>query len=87
MVPDDTILLCGHVHNLFKILPDKNVVNVGVDVWNFKPITFFEAWDTLNKWKQKDHDREIKFRDLNLREKVIEDRHKEETWQKEKRKN
>ena len=85
LVPDDVILLCGHVHNLFKILPDKNVVNVGVDVWNFKPITFFEAWDTLNKWKQKEYAdlQSLKFRDIPLREEVIEDRHKEEKWQKE----
>jgi len=34
----DTILLCGHIHNLFKSIPDKLVVNVGVDMWDFKPI-------------------------------------------------
>ena len=28
--------LCGHIHNLFKYC--KNVVNVGVDVWDFKPV-------------------------------------------------
>lgn len=29
--------LCGHIHNLFKI--QSNVVNIGVDVWDFKPIS------------------------------------------------
>lgn len=28
------VLLCGHVHNLFKhLLPKKRVINVGVDAW------------------------------------------------------
>ena len=27
--------ICGHVHDMFKI--HKNVINVGVDVWDFKP--------------------------------------------------
>ena len=35
---NDKILICGHVHNLFKI--QKNVINVGVDVWNFTPVSF-----------------------------------------------
>ena len=36
-VKQDEWWLCGHVHNLFQIV--KNVVNVGVDVWNFYPIS------------------------------------------------
>jgi len=35
----DYIMLCGHVHNLFKTLPDKKIVNVGVDVWDFAPVS------------------------------------------------
>jgi len=35
----ESVLLCGHIHTLFKSIPDQRVVNVGVDVWNFKPIT------------------------------------------------
>ncbi|MFH1823347.1 MAG: hypothetical protein ABH817_01360 [archaeon] len=31
-------ILCGHVHNLFKI--QKNVINVGIDVWEFKPVSY-----------------------------------------------
>lgn len=35
------ILLCGHVHKLFtNLLPDKRVINVGVDVWDFSPVSF-----------------------------------------------
>lgn len=51
------ILLCGHVHNYFKILPDKNTVNVGVDMWNFYPISFKKAWNTLEEWKIADKKR------------------------------
>jgi len=28
--------ICGHVHNLF--VQCKNVINCGVDVWNYKPV-------------------------------------------------
>lgn len=33
----NTVLICGHVHTLFKSIKDKLVVNVGVDQWNFRP--------------------------------------------------
>ena len=33
--------ICGHVHDLFKHI--KNVVNVGVDVWDFKPVSIDEV--------------------------------------------
>lgn len=39
MIPKDCIFLCGHIHNLFKILPDKRTINVGVDVWDYKPVS------------------------------------------------
>lgn len=32
--------LCGHVHNLFKFC--KNTINVGVDIWDFKPVSLDE---------------------------------------------
>jgi calcineurin-like phosphoesterase family protein len=38
-------LLCGHVHNTWKDRKTSKgtpMVNVGVDVWNFRPITFEE---------------------------------------------
>lgn len=36
--------LCGHVHGLWKTKKDKGstIVNVGIDVWNFKPISINE---------------------------------------------
>lgn len=46
LVPADCIFLCGHIHNLFKVLKEERTINVGVDVWDFKPIdvaTILEA--------------------------------------------
>jgi len=38
-VPNDYITLCGHVHDSFKLLKDKRtILNVGVDVWDYRPI-------------------------------------------------
>jgi calcineurin-like phosphoesterase family protein len=34
------IFLCGHIHTLFKVL--KNVINVGIDVWDYKPVNEVE---------------------------------------------
>ena len=35
------VLLCGHIHQLFKhLLPDKRIINVGVDAWNFEPVSY-----------------------------------------------
>jgi calcineurin-like phosphoesterase family protein len=36
----DSIMLCGHVHDLFRTLPNEKLVNVGVDLWDFKPVSF-----------------------------------------------
>ncbi|HUX47246.1 MAG TPA: hypothetical protein VMV58_04465 [Desulfosporosinus sp.] len=44
----DTVLLCGHVHTLFKSLPDQKVVNVGVDQWDFFPINIDQIRKELN---------------------------------------
>lgn len=37
--------LCGHIHNLFT--KQKNCVNVGVDVWNFKPVSIHTIRDFI----------------------------------------
>lgn len=37
---DGRILLCGHVHNHWKV--QKNMINVGVDVWDFTPVSLDE---------------------------------------------
>lgn len=36
-VAENRQFLCGHVHKLFKQV--KNVINVGIDVWDFKPVS------------------------------------------------
>lgn len=36
--PPHDIWLCGHVHSAFKRVG--KVINVGVDVWDYKPVTF-----------------------------------------------
>lgn len=46
-IDKDTVLLCGHVHTLFKSLPDQKVVNVGVDQWDFRPITINDVKEEL----------------------------------------
>jgi calcineurin-like phosphoesterase family protein len=38
VIPRDMPTLCGHVHGVFKHLEEKMVLNVGVDVWDFKPL-------------------------------------------------
>ena len=38
-VKDKGILLCAHVHKLFKCLPEQRVINVGIDVWDYKPVS------------------------------------------------
>jgi calcineurin-like phosphoesterase family protein len=44
------ILLCGHIHNLFQhLLPDKRVINVGVDVWDYKPVPFHTIINLLTE--------------------------------------
>lgn len=45
--PENIIFLCGHVHKVFRSIREKNIVNVGVDVWDFKPITFTEILGEL----------------------------------------
>lgn len=35
-----TYQLCGHIHNLFQhLLPEKRIINVGVDVWDYAPVS------------------------------------------------
>lgn len=36
----NNIMLCGHIHTLFKtLLPEEKIINVGVDIWNFTPVS------------------------------------------------
>jgi len=59
LVANDEILLHGHIHNLYKdLLPDKKVINVGVDVWDFKPVSAEEILDLIN---ERGHKSEAKY--------------------------
>lgn len=42
-VYDQGYWLCGHVHGLFKMAENGRVLNVGVDVWDFEPISLEEV--------------------------------------------
>ena len=40
VLDDDEYLLHGHIHTLYRdLLPEKKVINVGVDVWDYKPVS------------------------------------------------
>lgn len=46
----NAIMLCGHVHQLFQhLLPERRIINVGVDVWNMKPISFVDIIHLLEE--------------------------------------
>lgn len=42
-----SILICGHIHTLFKSIPKQLTVNVGVDMWDFSPITINQIKNEL----------------------------------------
>jgi len=49
----ETLWICGHVHNHWKSMKtDKNtiIINVGVDVWDFKPVSFDEVVNEVGKY-------------------------------------
>lgn len=46
-LPEDAILLHGHVHQLWKMIPEKKLINVGVDVWDYKPVSLIEIKELL----------------------------------------
>ncbi len=46
LVPRRELVLCGHVHGLFRTC--ENVYNVGVDVNDFKPVNVYDAINTLS---------------------------------------
>lgn len=37
MLDDIDFALCGHIHSLWKV--KRKIINVGVDVWNYKPVS------------------------------------------------
>ena len=52
------INLVGHIHNNWEIQRIRrgesftDCVNVGVDVWNFYPVTYGEIYSKLTKWRK-----------------------------------
>ena len=43
-LPGRKFVICGHVHNLWKYRADPvATVNVGVDVWDFRPVRFCDV--------------------------------------------
>jgi calcineurin-like phosphoesterase family protein len=54
------INLVGHVHNSWQIKRIKrgnsftDCINVGVDVWDFKPVTWEEILKRLHQWRKKE---------------------------------
>jgi len=49
LLGDRHFLLCGHVHNLFRRIEGKRILNVGVDVNDFKPISLTEIEEEIRK--------------------------------------
>jgi calcineurin-like phosphoesterase family protein len=47
MFPKDWIFLCGHIHDLFKSIPEKLTYNVGVDVNDYYPVSFSQIMKEL----------------------------------------
>jgi len=43
----DTVFLHGHIHTLFKSLTEQRVVNVGVDMWDYKPVNIKQIREEL----------------------------------------
>lgn len=46
IVYPETNFICGHIHDLFK--KQKNALNVGVDVWDFKPVSIVQVRESFN---------------------------------------
>ncbi len=44
---DGSWLLCGHVHTKWKTI--HHMINVGVDVWNFQPVSIVEILGIIHK--------------------------------------
>jgi len=62
-MPHNMMMICGHVHDTFtKLTSPKKILNVGVDVWDYKPVEYSVALDAL---KNKERDKDFTFDDLN----------------------
>jgi len=60
--PNYKINFVGHIHNAWEIKRIKthfgfsDAINVGVDVWDFRPVTFEELMKRYYKWKRSYND-------------------------------
>ena len=52
--PGCNLVLCGHVHEKwkYKMLDGLPVINVGVDVWNYRPVSGVEVIEEYEKIKK-----------------------------------
>jgi len=41
-------VLCGHIHQISKFIGN-NILNVGVDIWNYRPISIETVRETFNQ--------------------------------------
>jgi len=54
---DYDLILCGHVHNNFKVKElyycgeIRLIINVGIDVWNMRPVKLDEILSIYHKWR------------------------------------
>ena len=48
-------VLCGHVHHLWKVqkIKDRIIVNVGVDKWNYTPVSIEQILNVIEKTKKR----------------------------------
>lgn len=53
-IKDFIIFISGHIHLLYKALPKQNLVNVGVDAWNYKPVEFEQILELLQTHKDEE---------------------------------
>lgn len=48
-------LLCGHVHSIFKsLLPERRIINVGIDAWDMTPVSFATIMENIRDEKIQD---------------------------------
>lgn len=51
--------LCGHVHDRWKINREHQILNVGVDQWNYTPITITEIIKEISKHNLSRHENNL----------------------------
>ncbi len=49
LVLRDKVWVCGHLHNLVGKTVARNIINVCVDVWDFKPVSVDDVLDLVDR--------------------------------------